>query len=78
MKRSIGIGILNAAALLVALGGCFDMLLSAIPGNLVAHLQIPRAGVSPELSSLILGLLRALGGTGSPRHRGIAGIVAFS
>src|SRR3954469_20022872 len=60
MKRNVALAILNFAAALVALGGCFDMLLPAIPANLVHYLGIGAA--SPRISSLLLGLLRALGG----------------
>jgi hypothetical protein len=63
MKRPIAITILNTAATLVALGGCFDMLLPAPPANLVAYLGISGSTVSPQLSALLLGLLRALGGS---------------
>jgi hypothetical protein len=55
MKRSAGLKILICAAALVALGGCFDMLIPAVPSNLLDYL-------SPRVSSLLLGLLRALGG----------------
>lgn len=44
------------------LGGCFDMLLPSVPGNLLAYLKISRAELTPELSNLLLGLFRALGG----------------
>ena len=44
------------------LGGCFDMLIPFIPPNLLDYLKITKAEMSPELSSLIFGLLRALGG----------------
>jgi len=60
MKRNVSLAILNSAAALVVLGGCFDMLLPAIPANLLHYLGIGNA--SPQLSSLLLGLLRALGG----------------
>ena len=62
MKRNVGLKILNCAAALVMLGGCFDMLIPAVPSNLVGYLKIATADVSPQLSSLLLGLLRALGG----------------
>jgi hypothetical protein len=62
MKRSAGITILNCAAALVLLGGCFDMLIPAVPPNLLGYLKIAKAEVSPQLASLLLGLLRALGG----------------
>ena len=62
MKRNVGLIILNCAAALVVLGGCFDMLLPAVPSNLLAYLGLAKAAVSPHLSSLLLGLLRALGG----------------
>ena len=62
MKRNVGLKILNCAAALVMLGGCFDMLIPAVPSNLVGYLKIGAADVSPQLSSLLLGLLRALGG----------------
>jgi hypothetical protein len=60
MKRNVALAILNSAAGLVALGGFFDMLLPATPANLLHYLGIGDA--SPQLSSLLLGLLRALGG----------------
>src|SRR5205807_914894 len=49
-------------AALVMVGGCFDMLIPAVPSNLVTYLKLTEAEVSPELSLLLLGLLRALGG----------------
>lgn len=57
-----GLKILNCAAALVALGGCFDMLLPAVPSNLSDYLKPGIVEVSPQLSSLVLGILRALGG----------------
>ena len=62
MKRNIALTILNCAAALVMLGGCFDMLIPAVPSNLLGYLEVPKADMSPHLSSLLLGLLRALGG----------------
>ena len=62
MKRKIAFAILRCAAALIVLGGCFDMLMPSVPANLLGHLRIAKADVSPQLSSLILGLLRALGG----------------
>ena len=62
MKRNIALTILNCAAALVMLGGCFDMLLPAVPSNLLGYLEVGKAEVSPHLSSLLLGLLCALGG----------------
>ena len=62
MKRNVGIKILNCAAVLVMLGGCYDMLIPAVPPNLLVYLGVPKTDLSPHLSSLILGLLRALGG----------------
>jgi hypothetical protein len=44
------------------LGGCFDMLILVVPANLLGYLEIARADMPPHLSSLLLGLLRALGG----------------
>ena len=38
------------------------MLIPAVPSNLLAYLDVTRADASPQLSSLLLGLLRALGG----------------
>jgi hypothetical protein len=60
--QHVGLKILNCAAALVMLGGCFDMLIPTIPSNLVGYLKVAKADVSPQLSLLILGLLRALGG----------------
>jgi hypothetical protein len=57
-----GLKIFNLAAALVMLGRCFDMLLPAVPSNLVAYLWVTKTDVSPQLSLLLLGLLRALGG----------------
>jgi hypothetical protein len=54
--------ILNGVTALVFLGGCFDMLIPAVPSNLLDYLKVTRAEASPQLSSLLLGLLRALGG----------------
>jgi hypothetical protein len=62
MKQRIGLRILNCAAAFVAFGGCFDMLIPAVPSNLVGYLGITKAEMSPQLSFLLLGLLRALGG----------------
>ena len=62
MKQKFGLKILNCAAALVMLGGCFDMLMPAVPSNLVGYSRVADVGVSPQLSSLLLGLLRALGG----------------
>ena len=62
MKQNIGLKILNCAAALVILGGCFDMLIPTVPSNLVGYLGVSNADVSPQLSLLLLGLLRALGG----------------
>src|SRR5438045_9133113 len=62
MRRNIALTILNCAAALVMLGGCFDMLIPAVPANLLGYLAVARADMSPHLSSLLLGLLRALGG----------------
>lgn len=62
MKRKVGLMILNCAAALVLLGGCFDMLMPAVPANLLSYLGMARADLSPQVSSLLLGLLRALGG----------------
>lgn len=63
MKKTVGLKILNCAASLVILGGCFDMLIPAVPSNLLGYLEVAKAAdMSPHLSSLLLGLLRALGG----------------
>lgn len=44
------------------LGGCFDMLIPSVPSNLLGYLGAVKADVSAQLSSLLLGLLHALGG----------------
>jgi len=62
MKRNAGLKILNCAATLVMLGGCFDMLIPAVPSNLLGYMAIAKAEMPPHLSSLLLGILRALGG----------------
>ena len=62
MKRKLGLIILNCAAVAVMLGGCYDMLMPAVPANLLDYLGIAKAGLSPRLSALLLGFLRALGG----------------
>jgi hypothetical protein len=62
MKQNAGLKILNCAAVLIMLGGCFDMLIPAVPSNLSGYLKVAKADVSPQLSLLLLGLLRALGG----------------
>lgn len=62
MKRKIGLTLLNLAATAVMLGGCCDMLMPAVPANLVDYLGITKAEMSPRLASLLLGFLRALGG----------------
>lgn len=60
MRRRIGMTLLNCAAVLVTLGGCIDMVLPATPASWLDYLG--STVVSPETSSLLLGLLRALGG----------------
>jgi len=62
MKRKLGLILLNTAATAVMLGGCFDMLMPAVPPNLIAYLGITNAEMSPRLALLLLGFLRALGG----------------
>lgn len=62
MKRKVAFALLNCAAVLVMLGGCFDMLLPVVPPNLLAYLGTNKAELSPQVASLVLGLLRALGG----------------
>ena len=62
MKRKIGLIILNFAAAAVMLGGCYDMFMPAAPSNLLDYLEVTKADMSPRLSSLLLGFLRALGG----------------
>jgi hypothetical protein len=62
MKRNLGLIILNCAAALVMLGGCFDMFIPAVPSNLLGYLELARPDMSPHLSALLLGLLCALGG----------------
>jgi len=62
MNRNVGLRILNCAAILVMLGGCYDMLMPSVPSNLLSYLEVTKAEMSPHLSSLLLGLLRALGG----------------
>ena len=62
MNRNVGLRTLNCAAVLVMLGGCYDMLMPAVPANLLSYLEVTKAEMSPHLSSLLLGMLRALGG----------------
>lgn len=62
MKRNTALAILNWAAALVMLGGCFDMFTPSVPSNLLGYLEVGKADMSSQLSSLLLGLLRALGG----------------
>ena len=62
MKRKLGLIILNCAAASVMLGGCYDMLMPAVPSNLLDYLGGTKAELSPRLASLLLGFLRALGG----------------
>ena len=62
MNRNFGPKILNCAAVLVMLGGCYDMLTPAVPSNLLGYLKVTKAEMSPQVSSLLLGILRALGG----------------
>jgi len=38
------------------------MLMPAVPSNLLGYLEVAKADMPPHLSSLLLGLLRALGG----------------
>jgi hypothetical protein len=61
-KRKIGLILLNLAATAVMLGGCCDMLMPAVPANLVDYLGMTKVEMSPRLASLLLGFLRALGG----------------
>jgi len=63
MKRKAAFTILNCAAALVILGGCFDMLVPSLPSNLLAYLAVAKADMPPRLEDLLLGLLRALGGS---------------
>ena len=62
MKRKVGLIILNCAAASVMLGGCYDILIPAVPSNLLDYLGIAKAALSPRLASLLLGFLHALGG----------------
>ena len=62
MNQNIGLKILDCAAVLVMLGGCYDMLMPAVPSNLLSYLAVTKAEMSPHLSTLLLGILRALGG----------------
>jgi hypothetical protein len=62
VKRKIALTILNCTAAFVMLGGCFDMFIPSLPSNWLAYLALSNADVSPHLSALLLGLLRALGG----------------
>ena len=62
MKRKLSLMILNFAAGAVMLGGCYDMLIPAVPANLLDYLGITKAEIPPRLASLLLGFLRALGG----------------
>jgi hypothetical protein len=62
MKRQVGLIILNCAAASVLLGACFDLFMPAVPANLLDYLGITKAEMSPHLTSLLLGFLRALGG----------------
>ena len=62
MRRTAALNLLNIISVFVIVGGCFDMLMPAVPSNLLAYLDVTRADASPQLSSLLLGLLRALGG----------------
>ena len=54
--------ILNCAATAVMLGGCYDMVMPAVPPNLLDYLGVAKAEMSPRLSTLLLGFFRALGG----------------
>jgi len=62
MKRNIALIILNCAATAVMVGGCYDMLMPAVPSNLLDYLGVTEADMSPRLGLLLLGILRALGG----------------
>lgn len=62
MKRNAALAMLNCAAAFVLLGGCADMLMPAVPSNWLTYVGIARADLSANLSALLLGLLRALGG----------------
>jgi hypothetical protein len=62
MKQKLALRILNCAAGFVLLGGCFDMLLPAVPSNLLSYMGIVDSNPQANAALLILGLLRALGG----------------
>jgi hypothetical protein len=62
MKRNAALAMLNCAAAFVLLGGCADMLMPEVPSNWLSFAGIARADLPANLSALLLGLLRALGG----------------
>src|SRR5262245_55979540 len=62
MNQNVGLKILNCTAVFVIIGGCYDMLMPAVPFNLLSYLGVTKAELSPHLSALLLGVLRALGG----------------
>src|SRR5688500_1359407 len=62
MRQNAGLKLLNCTAAMVTLGGCIDMVIPRVPSNLAAYLKVAPTDLSPELSLLVLGLLRALGG----------------
>jgi hypothetical protein len=61
-KRKLGLIILNCAAVAVMMGGCYDMLMPALPSNLLDYLKVTETELSPRLYSLLLGIFRSLGG----------------
>ena len=62
MKRKLGLILLNCAATAVLMGSCYDMFMPGVPVNLVDYLGTTKVEMSPHLTSLLLGFLRALGG----------------
>jgi hypothetical protein len=62
IRQNAILSTLNCVAALVMLGGWFDMLLPEVPTQWLDYLGMARDDVSPRLSALLLGLLRALGG----------------
>jgi hypothetical protein len=61
-RHQIGLVLVTVAAGLVGLGGCFDMALPSVPSNLLAYVRMEKGDLSPELTALLLGVFRALGG----------------
>ena len=60
--RTIGLIVLNSAAVLIVVGGCYDIFLSQLPAHLNNYLGVVVDGLDVQFERLVLALLHALGG----------------